>query len=60
MNFCFVTLHRCLDEAAESAFLPSFCGDICESSISGQYPEQFHCDISSILPFGCYITWLTD
>jgi len=28
-------LQECLDEAAESAFLPSFCGNIGELSISG-------------------------
>jgi hypothetical protein len=31
--------HKCLDEAAGSAMLPSFCGSISELSIPGQLPE---------------------
>ncbi|TKW25098.1 hypothetical protein SEVIR_3G094500v4 [Setaria viridis] len=57
-------LQECLDEAAESAFLPSFCGGISESSISAKImnfiyrsediPRQHSRLTNHLRRFGCY------
>uniref|UniRef100_K3Z4V6 F-box domain-containing protein n=1 Tax=Setaria italica TaxID=4555 RepID=K3Z4V6_SETIT len=57
-------LQECLDEAAESAFLPSFCGGISESSISAKImnfiyrsediPRQHSRLTNHLSRFGCY------
>ncbi|OQU78972.1 uncharacterized protein LOC8084228 isoform X2 [Sorghum bicolor] len=61
-------LQECLDEAAESAFLPSFCGNIGELSISAKIMNSIYQSIDTsqhhsrleyqCSKFGCYVRCL--